>query len=313
MSTQITEAFVKQFSANVFHLSQQKGSRMRGAVRNEKQTGESGFYDRIGSVAAVKKTSRHSDTPQIDTPHTRRRVTLVDYIYADLIDKEDKIRTLIDPASDYALAAMWALGRSMDDELIEKASGSAFGGVDGGTAVVLPDASKLAATDGVATVGTNLNVLTLRRAKRKLDEADVDPSIRRYIAVNASMLSALLAETEVTSSDFNTVRALVSGEVNQFLGFTFIRTERLTRPSADFTFVRATGEIGAGDTMAAATAHRALAWAEDGLLLATARDVEGRIEERADKNYSTQVFAAMGIGTTRMEEEKVVEISAKTS
>ncbi len=313
MSTQITTAFVKQFGANVFHLSQQKGSRLRGLVRNESQVGESGFYDRIGAATAVKKTSRHSDTPQIDTPHSRRRVTLVDYVYADLIDKEDKIRTLIDPESDYALAAMWALGRSMDDEIIEKASGSAQGGVDGGTAVVLPDVSKLAATDGTASVGTNLNVLTLRRAKRKLDENDVDPSIRRYIAVNASMLSALLAETEVTSSDFNTVRALVSGELNEFLGFTFVRTERLIRPTADFTFVRATGERGAGDTMAAATSHRALAWAEDGLLLATARDVQARIEERADKNYATQVFAAMGIGTTRMEEEKLVEISCKTS
>ena len=29
------------------------------------------------------------------------------------------------------------------------------------------------------------------------------------------------SETEVTSSDFNTVKALVSGEINTYLGFTF--------------------------------------------------------------------------------------------
>jgi hypothetical protein len=35
-------------------------------------------------------------------------------------------------------------------------------------------------------------------------------------------------------------------------------------------------------------------------------DMVTRIDERADKSYSTQVFAAMGIGATRLEEDKVV-------
>ena len=33
MSTQITTAFVEQYKSNVFHLAQQKGSRLRDAVR----------------------------------------------------------------------------------------------------------------------------------------------------------------------------------------------------------------------------------------------------------------------------------------
>ena len=65
----------------------------------------------------MKRTTRHGDTPQIDT-HSRRRVSLVDYEYADLIDNQDKIRTLIDPTSSYALAAAYALGRAQDDEII---------------------------------------------------------------------------------------------------------------------------------------------------------------------------------------------------
>jgi hypothetical protein len=133
MSSEITTAFVKQFSANIFHLSQQKGSRLSGAVRTESQQGKSAFYDRIGAATAVKRTSRHADTPQIDSAHSRRRVTLSDYEWADLVDDTDKLRMLIDPTSDYAQAAVWALGRAKDDVILEQALGTSYGGEDGGT------------------------------------------------------------------------------------------------------------------------------------------------------------------------------------
>ena len=59
MSTQVTTAFVNQFSSNVNLLSQQMGSLLRGAVDTESVTGEKAFFDQVGSVAAVKRTSRH--------------------------------------------------------------------------------------------------------------------------------------------------------------------------------------------------------------------------------------------------------------
>ena len=54
MSTQITTAFVNQFSSNVAMLSQQMGSLLRASVDEESVTGEKAFFDQIGSVAAVK-------------------------------------------------------------------------------------------------------------------------------------------------------------------------------------------------------------------------------------------------------------------
>jgi hypothetical protein len=71
MSTQITTAFSQQFSSNVQLLSQQMGSVLRGAVSEESVTGEKAFFDQIGSTAAVKRTSRHGDTPMVETPHSR--------------------------------------------------------------------------------------------------------------------------------------------------------------------------------------------------------------------------------------------------
>ena len=310
MSSEITTAFVKQFSSNVFHLSQQKGSRLAAAVRNESQTGKSAFYDRIGAATAQKRTSRHADTPQIDTPHSRRRVTLVDYEYADLIDDADKLRMLIDPTSDYAQAAMWALGRAKDDVIIEQALGTAYGGEEGASSVALGTGQKIGAFDGSDVNGVNLNVATLRLAKEILDANDVDESIPRFLALGSSQLNSLLSETAVTSSDFNTVKALVQGEIDTFLGFKFIRTERLNTTSAGTgSWNKLDGKFTSGGSETFGTAaRRCIAWASDGLLLATAKDIKGQISERADKSYSTQVYACMGIGATRMEEEKVVEI-----
>jgi len=318
MSQQITEAFVDQFRANVFHLSQQKGSRLRGSVRQEAQRGKEGFYERLGSVTATKKTSRHSDTPLIDTPHSRRRVTLDDYEHADLIDNADKIRLLIDPASPYAQAFMWALGRAIDDTIIEAARGNAFAGQSGGTTVAHPVSQKLLSFElggGGAITPIRMAVNTLRRAKKVLDQNDVDESIRRYCVLNAEQIEALLSETEITSSDFNTVKALVMGEVNEFMGFTFIRTERIESEDVFYDDTATTGgAVLPADTDATlSNADRVLIYAMDGMLLAVGEDMVARIDERADKSYSQQVFARMSIGATRLEEEKVVDVACKPS
>ena len=284
MSNQITTAFVQQYSNNVQMLSQQKGSLLRSAVDVETVVGKNAFFDQVGSALAVKRTTRHADTPQMDTPHARRRCSLVDYEYADLIDNQDKIRTLIDPTSSYATAAAYALGRAQDDEIIAALSGTAFTGETGSTSTVLPSSQKIteSGTDG-------LTIAKLRSAKEILDAASVDPSIPRYIAISPKQVTDLLGTTEVTSSDFNTVKALANGEVNSFLGFNFIVSNRLTSASSK---------------------RLCLVWAMDGCKMAIGQDLMTRIDERADKGYAHQVYVCQSIGATRMQETSVVTIEA---
>ena len=286
MSSQVTTAFVQQYSANVQMLSQQRGSLLRDAVRSETMVGKNAFFDQVGKATAVKRTTRHGDTPQIDTPHARRRMSLVDYEYADLIDDQDKVRMLIDPTSTYAQAAASAMGRAMDDEIIAAATGTAFTGETGSTSTSLP------AGQQIAHGSADLTLAKLITAKKTLDLASVDPSIPRYIAVGPNQIEALLNNTTVTSSDFNTVKALVQGEIDTFLGFKFIVTNRLA---------------------IASNIRTCFAWAEDGLALGIGKDVTARIDERADKGYATQVYYCMSIGATRMEEEKVVSIACDES
>jgi hypothetical protein len=279
MSSQITTAFVQQYSANIQMLSQQMGSLLRDKVRVESVVGKNAFFDQVGSVTAQLKTSRHSDTPQIDTPHSRRRVSLADYEFADLIDQQDKVRLLIDPTSSYAQAAAMAMGRAMDDVIIAAATGTAFTGETGATSE--------AAQTAIAAGGAGLTIAKLRTAKQTFDLASVDPSITRHIVVGPEQINNLLGTTEVTSSDFNTVKALANGEVNSFLGFNFTVSNRLSKTGNDRTCI---------------------AFAQDGITLGIGKDVNARIDERADKSYATQVYYCMSIGATRMEQAKVLGI-----
>ena len=290
MSINITTAFVNQYRANVEHLLQQKGSRLRPFVRMETQNAEFEYYDRIGSVDAVEVTSRHSDTPLISTPHDRRQVSLRDFDWADMIDRTDRIRLLIDPSSPYAQNAAWALGRKMDDVIIENAFGTAYSGKTGSTSVTHPSGDVIAVNyveSGSAT-NSGLTIGKLREAKRLLDSQENDPSDPRNCAVTAQQVNDLLQTTEVTSADYNSVKALVQGEINSFMGFLFVRTERVATDSNSY--------------------RRVIAWARSGMLLAMGKDITADIGPRRDKRNSTQVYCSASFGATRMEEGKVLEI-----
>jgi hypothetical protein len=280
MSTQITSAFVQQYKSNLLILSQQKGSRLRNTVRVEPVKGTSAFFDRLGATAAVQRTTRHGDTPLVDSPHSRRRVSLAPYEWADLIDQADKVRLLIEPTSDYVVNASNAMGRAMDDVLLAAANGLAYTGVDG--------SSTQAITLQVAANGFNLTLGKLLETKEKMDEGEVDYE-DRFMIVSPKMLTSLLGTTEVKSADYNTVKALVQGQIDTFLGFKFIMSNRL---KANTT----------------ANGHLAMAWQRKAMVLAIGEDVKTEIGPRADKSYSTQVYVSMDIGATRIDEAGVVEI-----
>jgi hypothetical protein len=294
MSQQIEVARVVQFGQNILHLSQQKASRLRNAVLMEPGIrGKRFSRDQVGAVNARKRTTRHGDTPLIETPHSRRWLTTSTYDWADLVDNVDKLKAIEDPTNVYALTGAAAMGRAMDDEIINAFFATAITGEEAGGTVAFPASQVVAVNSwayGAGSGNAGLTISKLIEAKTLLDqnEAGTDPDEQRYIAVSAKQVANLLATTEVSSADYNTVRALVQGTIDTFMGFTFIRTERLQVDSNNY--------------------RRVPAWVKSGMCLGLVEDVVSRISERADKNYSTQVYAEMDIGATRMEEVKVVEV-----
>jgi len=291
MSFQITTNFVEQYKANVTLLTQQKGSRLRGTVSTMDITGKTAFVEQFGATAAVQRVSRHGDSPLVSTPSARRALSPLDFEWGDLIDKADQVRLLIDPTSPYSLNAAFAMGRSIDDEIIRAVSDdSSKTGVDGTTNTALPAAQTIAVdyVESGAATDSNLTVAKLRRARDQFGINDVDMDETIHLVVAQQQITALLRDDEVTSADFNTVRALVNGEVNTYMGFQFHRTQRLSTTSANV--------------------RTCIAYPASGVMLGIGQDITARITERADKSFSTYVYYSMSIGATRLEEVKVVEI-----
>jgi len=294
MSFEITTPFVEQYKNEVKLLLQQAGV-LRHAVTEESITGKKAFFEQIGTIEAVERISRHSDTPLTPHPHARRSLVTATYEMADLIDDADKVRLLIDPGSSYMQSMKLAAGRQIDRIIRDAMTGTAATGVSGAGTADLDDTNKVARTfneDGSAT-SRGLTVGKLREAAKIFGEKNVDPSEERYIAVRPQQVNDLLRDDEVTSADFNTVKALVTGEIDTYMGFKFIQTNLLTNDSSDYT--------------------TCFAWVRSAMILGVGQDVQAQVAVRADKSFSTQYYVSMDFGATRMEEGKVVEITCDES
>jgi len=283
MSIEITTAMVSQYNATIQILMQQKESRFSGKVRMEPVTGKDAYFDQIGQTAAIKRTARHANTPQVDTPHLRRKVTIGDYDWADLVDNFDTPKLLTDPTSKYVQNAVMALNRAKDVELSSMFNATVYGGQDGTTSYAFPAANVIA--NGTA----GMTLVKLLTAKEMLDAADVDEE-DRYIVCSSREFTDMLDITELTSADYATVRALVNGQINTFLGFTFVRYELIPVVST--------------------TVKSCFAWQKNSMLLATGKDIITDVGPRRDKNMAIQAYAGMSIGATRMDEKGVIQIES---
>ena len=290
MASTIDTAFVNSYHGLLEHQFQQKGSRLRGTVRSVTQNSEYDYWDRIGTSTAHQMTTRHADTQYDDENISRRRNQVTGYNTAKLFDNQDKLRMIVDPLSGFAESQAMALGRQMDQAIITAASGTAYSGKTGATSVSYDTDFRIAVDyvhSGAAT-NSNLTIGKLRQAKYLLDsnEAVMDGE-PLTIVVSASQIQSLLRTTEVTSADFNTVKALVNGEVNTFLGMNFVRTELLTKSGNNRT---------------------CLVYPSSAILLGVGEDIKTKIDQLPTKQYSVQVYSEATFGATRLWEEKVIEI-----
>jgi len=293
-------------------------------MRQEMQHAETAYYERIGVRDPRRKEGRHSDVLYVDTPHSRRANTMSDFYDADMVDQEDKLRVIMNLESSYAQAMGMGFGRQIDREIIAAALGSARGGKKGDVIIPLPNTQKIASVASTAaldTAGTG-NALTLkglRKVKLKMKQAEAVDDYQPIIYVcTAKQIDDLLATTEVTSADYNTVKALVQGEVDTFMGFKFVRTELLPFEAAAVVYNKDTGVVtgttatGADGTIPAGAGRRTFAFtANEAIICALPRLFNGKITEIPTKHYAYQVYGACTVGCTRMDEVKVVELICK--
>ena len=289
MSQFITEAFAQQFADNFKHVAQQMPSRLESAVMVESGiAGMSKSINRLGQRVAQRRINRHDDTPINDQPHSTRFIDLFDWQDGDIIDDQDKVRMLADPTSDYVKAMIGGLNRAKDQVIIDAALGSARTAptaIGGGTSTVA-----LPAGQRILVAATGLTKAKIFQAKRffRRAEADEENGEELYFVYNASALADVLADTQLTSADFQAVQMIQSGSLRgKWMGFNWIPSERLP---------------------ISGTTRTCFAFAKTGLALGIGQDIVTKVGEDPTKGFAARVYAKMSIGAVRVEEEKVVAV-----
>jgi hypothetical protein len=208
MAQSITNAFVTLFDAEVKQAYQGESS-ILGCVRlRQGVQGNTYKFPKLGKGSATARIPQTDVTP-LNVTYSQVTATMSDYNAAEYSDIFHQAKVNFDERQELVQVVSKAIGRRMDQLIL-----------DGLDAASSPSTvAKTVVTSGSASA-SNLNVGKLIAAKKALDTKNV-PFDDRHIIVHANNLSGLLGDERAISGDFATVKALVAGEINTFLGFRF--------------------------------------------------------------------------------------------
>jgi len=275
--------YAQAYSRNIMQLAQQKYSKLLNTIYVKPNVrGKTFFQDQIGEWTMETKGGRNTQTPNNDPNLARRMGTMVDYHDNRMLDRGDELRSISDPRSAYTIAAASALGRKIDVVILDALGGTAYSGETGATSVTNGN------TKLITQAATTLADITA--IKKLLDDKDVEPE-DRYMVVNTSILQGLLSLEQATSGDYASIKALVRGELDTWMGFKWIVSTQIT---------------------SGATTGVGYAFHKYGLCAAMGSAPLVRTDERADLSYSWQVYYELNIGAVRLEENRVVRIISTT-
>tara|TARA_R110000744_G_scaffold30165_3_gene71532 strand:- start:8743 stop:9573 length:831 start_codon:yes stop_codon:yes gene_type:complete len=204
MAQNVTAAFVDLFDSEVKQAYQAE-SILRGTMRT--RTGVAGNnvkFPKIGKGVATIRVPQTDVTP-LNVTYAQVTATMSDYIAAEYSDIFQQSHINFDERSELVQVVSKSIARRMDQLCVDALVGNA------GTTVAT----------SIGGAATNMNIEKLRATAKAMNAKNV-PSEGRYLLMHASQLDAMLGETEITNQDFATVKALVRGEVNAFMGFNIL-------------------------------------------------------------------------------------------
>jgi hypothetical protein len=285
MAATINASFISQFSDAIHSLVEQKSSKLRGTVRVETANGEKHFFERLGSFSAEEVTGRMQDTSLQDPAHTRRMATVRKYHSGTYLDDIDKMKLLIDPTSEYTMKLARAHARNLDAVILAAILGSAATGADGSGSQAFDTSN-----NQIAHGSAGFTLAKFNQAMRVLENGDVDiDATPLFCVLGPRAKEDLFAEVGIISVDYQTGKALASGQLPNLRGVTLVTSTRVPDETSGSVF-------------------RALLYTGDTAKLAVARDLQVKTAERADKNFAAQVSTYMSMGAVRMEEATVVDV-----
>jgi hypothetical protein len=204
MSISLSNAFVTLFDAEVKQAYQGQAKLVPAVRQRRGVEGSVVKFPKVGKGVATIRVPQTDVTP-LNVGFSSVTLTLADYNAAEYSDIFSQAKVNFDERQELVQVVANAMGRRQDQMILDALAASS---------------TSLTVSNDIGGSDSNMNITKLREAKRLMDKNNVPPDGRNII-IHANGLANLLSETSVTSSDFNSVKALVQGELNTYLGFTF--------------------------------------------------------------------------------------------
>lgn len=285
MAITIDKVYIQTFERNVRHLAQQADTRLRRFVTEKATDGQKHNWERLGSGEASLKAAARVATPTSDLPWSRRVSLAQTYHMGETVEQEDVVQMLIDPNSNVSAAIANGMKRKIDDILIAAATGTALNG--DGTTSTFPAGQVVG--DGTGTISID-NILEVQE---KFYKNDIDPDESKVMVISPTVQRKLMSLMEVTSGDFQNSKALATGMLPDWMGFTWVVSNRLLVPSA--------GQISC------------LAFTKRALGFQVNRDITAKVAEDPGLSFAWRIYAAMTMGAVRTEDEHIVHLKVKNA
>lgn len=274
----ISAAFTTIFDQEV-KQAYQASRKLGGLIREKNAQGASTVkFPTLGKGVASVRTPM-TDVVPMNLTFAQVTATMTDYIAAEYSDIFNQSHVNFSERQELVQAVGKSIGRRMDQVTLDALTAAS------GTGTV---------ANSLGGANTDLNIEKLRETKRIMDAANVDPDGRTFI-MHANNLEALLGDTEVTSSDFASIKALVNGEVNSYMGFNFVML----------------GDMDEGGLVKDGSNDRVIfAFAKDALGMGTSMNQTSRVDYIPEKT-SFLVASMFSAGAVMIEAAGIVKITCR--
>lgn len=275
MTLSLNNVAVQQFADNFINVYQGT-SKLRGTTMVVRGVvGDAYKFKLAGSAVMGDRGAFQSLVPASDITYTAPTVSFSNKILNLPTDIFEQAEVNANERMNLAKVHAMAMGRQEDQFII--------------------DALIAGATKIIVNGATNLTLAKLIEASKRLNDDDV-PSVGRHIAVSADALDSLLNDTTLTSTDFNTVRVLQSGEIDSFMGFKF----------------HIIGNRTEGGLPVAASIRKNFAWHEDAIGMAFSMDPKVTVEWSPERQ-SWLSISTLRAGAIAIDANGIVEVDGDES
>lgn len=203
MSTYISNSFVTQFASEV-KVAYQASSKLMNTVRTRMNVvGSTVKFPVLGKGLAQPRITQADVTP-MNVMQNDQTAVLSDWNASEYTDIFDQQKINFDEKRELVKVVSSAIGRRLDQIVINAIATGA------------------GQTIGVNVGGNNtgINVAKILAVATAMNAAGV-PMENRHMAISAYGLSQMLSTQQLTDINYNSVKSLVRGEIDTWMGFNF--------------------------------------------------------------------------------------------